>query len=78
MRRESWWKTKTYVDVINEWEFHPAIRGVGVVNDVELRFADSVFQIVLNDVRVATIVDASFLFGGMAWVAASRASCRPR
>jgi hypothetical protein len=74
MRRESWWKTKTYVDVINDWEFHPAIRGVGQVNDVELRFADSVFQIVLNDVRVSTIVDASFGFGGIAWVAASHSA----
>ena len=63
--------TNTYVDVINEWEFCSAIRGVGATNDVELRFADSVFQIVLNDVRVTTIVDAAFGFGGLAWVVGS-------
>ena len=71
MRRESWWKTKTFADIMNDWEFCSAIRGVGQVNDVELRFADSVFQIVLNDFRVTTIVDASFGFGGLAWVVGS-------
>ncbi len=58
-------------DAIAPWEFSPLIGGVGTVNDVELRFADSVFQVVLNGQRVATIVDASFGFGGLAWVVGS-------
>ena len=71
LRRELWWPSKAYASVIVDWERAPAILGVGHDNEVELRFADSVFQIVCNGHRVSTLVDASFGFGMVGWIGGS-------
>lgn len=71
LRREAWSKKTTHTQAIVDWEFSPYIGGVGVSNEVELRFADSVFQVVLNGHSVATMVDASFGFGMLGWVVGS-------
>ena len=71
LRRELWWPSAAFADVILDWEHTTALAGVGQDNEVELRFADSVFQVVFNGHRVATLIDASFGFGMLGWVAGS-------
>ena len=74
MRREAWVTKATHVSSLVDWEFSPLIGGVGTVNEVELRFSDSVFQVVLNGQTAATVVDASFGFGLLGWVCGSDSS----
>ena len=71
LRREAWVSKATHVSPLVDWEFSPLIGGVGTVNEVELRFSDSVFQVVLNGQNAATVVDASFGFGLLGWVCGS-------
>ena len=71
LRREAWVTKATHVSSIVDWEFSPLIGGIGTVNEVELRFSDSVFQVVLNGQNAATVVDASFGFGLLGWVCGS-------
>ena len=59
LRREAWATKTTHVSSIVDWEFSPLIGGVGTINEVELRFSDSVFQVVLNGQTAATVVDAA-------------------
>jgi len=70
-RKEAWATKTTHVSSIVDWEFSPVIGGINTINEVELRFSDSVFQIVLNGQNVATVVDASFGFGLLGWVCGS-------
>jgi hypothetical protein len=71
MRRTLWWPSETHTDVVLDWEHTSLLAGVGSENEVELRCADSVFQVVFNGHRVATLIDASFGFGMLGWVAGS-------
>jgi hypothetical protein len=71
LRREAWIAKTTHVSSIVDWEFSPLIGGIGTINEVELRFFDSVFQVVVNGQNVTTVVDASFGFGLLGWVCGS-------
>jgi hypothetical protein len=71
MRRTLWLQSEAHTDVILDWEHTSLLAGVGNESEVELRFADSVFQVVLNGRRVATLIDASYGFGMLGWVAGS-------
>jgi hypothetical protein len=64
-------KHRTHVEALHDWEVVPAVGGLGVVNHVELRYADSAFQVVINGVKVASLVDARFGFGAVGWRATS-------
>ena len=44
-----------------------ACAGVGVKNHVELRLADSVLEVILNGVRLSTVIDARYGFGSVGW-----------
>jgi hypothetical protein len=68
LRREATYTGKVYSEAIADWEHTPAVAGVGQENEIELRCADSLFQVLINGRRVVSTVDASFGFGGLAWV----------
>ena len=60
-------KERAFREVIRSWEVAPCIGGVGVWNQVELRCADSLFEIVVNGQRVCTLTDARFGYGRFGW-----------
>jgi hypothetical protein len=66
-------KEKSFVETLHDWEVVPAVGGIGALNRVELRYADSAFQVVINGVKVASLVDARFGFGDTGWRATSYA-----
>ncbi len=55
------------IEVLTEWEVSSQVAPVGSLNRVELRCADSVLDLVVNGVRVATVIDARFGFGHFGW-----------
>jgi hypothetical protein len=67
LRRIIWGTKTTHGTTIIDWHHAPSMAPPGTPNDAELRFADSIFQIVINGVRVATVVDPAFGFGAVAW-----------
>jgi hypothetical protein len=67
VQRILWTMKENYIDVIRDWEFVPAIGGIGTLNHLEMRFADSVFQVLINGTNVASFVDAKFGFGHVGW-----------
>jgi hypothetical protein len=67
VQRLLWSKNRTYVDTLRNWEVTPHLHGLGTLNRVELRYADSVLQVVLNGARAASLVDARFGFGAVGW-----------
>jgi hypothetical protein len=71
VHRVLWTKTETFVEAIRDWEAVPAVAGVGALNHVELRYADAVFQVVINGAHVASLVDARFGYGCAGWRATS-------
>jgi hypothetical protein len=71
LTRLLWTDKDSYVDWLLPWECVPAVAGVGTVNHIELRVADSVLQVVINGVRLATVIDARFGFGTAGWRAVS-------
>jgi len=58
---------KTEVRVLRAPTFHPAVAGVGAWNVVELRTADHLLEVRVNDVVVETLVDGVFGFGSPGW-----------
>lgn len=62
-----WGDGKTEQRVLYAWECHPAAKGEGESNTLELRFADSLLQVVINGTRAASLVDAAFGFGQPGW-----------
>ena len=69
--RRLWTKTETHIEVMRNWEVTSSLAGLGAPNRVELRYADAVFQIVINGAHVASLVDARFGFGRVGWRAVS-------
>jgi hypothetical protein len=63
-------KDKVTMPVL-EWTYAPSIAPPGSQNEIEVRFADEVFQFLVNGVRVGAALDATFGFGGVAWYAGS-------
>lgn len=60
-----------HVEALRNWEAVREVAGVGAVNQIELRVADSVLAVAINGVDVATIVDARFGIGCVGWRASS-------
>jgi len=58
---------KTEVRVLRPPTFHEAVQGVGAWNEVELRAADHLLEVRVNDVVLATLVDGVFGFGSPGW-----------
>jgi hypothetical protein len=52
---------------LHEFEFHTAVAPVGQPNEIELRCADSIFQIFVNGHQIGTCLDAALGFGGFGW-----------
>ncbi len=67
LARLGWGDGKSYVSNLRPWSFHPEIPGPGVSLDLELRFADSVMQVVVDDHALFTVEDAGFGFGRVGW-----------
>lgn len=67
LTRMIWADGKTVVRPLRPWICHPAIHPAGEDNLLELRFADSVLQTVVNDTPLGAIEDASFRFGAVGW-----------
>ncbi len=59
-----------------ETKTHEAIAGIGHPNVVELRAAESWFELRINDQRVTTFEDASFGFGLAGWHVTSYGAAR--
>jgi hypothetical protein len=66
-RRIVWGTKKTHASAMRESEHSRFILPPNTMNEIELRYADSVFQIVINGKRVATVIDPSFGYGAVAW-----------
>jgi hypothetical protein len=71
--REVWNTKAARMRVVQPWERNAAIAPPHAPNKIELRFADSVFEVLVNDVRVATIIDPGFGFGEIGWHVSSHA-----
>ena len=71
LRRLLWHKGKLQEVVLHRWEHGTVVRPFGQTNDLELRGADAVFQIVINGMLTATVLDAAFCYGAVGWSAAS-------
>ncbi|HEY8072820.1 MAG TPA: hypothetical protein VIF62_01890 [Labilithrix sp.] len=56
---------------LSGWESTTAVRPLGEPNTVEIRYADSVLQVLVNDVRIITFVDAGIGYGKIGWRAVS-------
>jgi hypothetical protein len=65
--REVWFPADHHADPLVAWEFSPHVAAVGEVNEVELRCAGHILQVVLNGHLVRTVADASFGFGFAGW-----------
>jgi hypothetical protein len=65
--REVWNTKVARMRLVQQWERNVAIAPPLAPNKIELRFADSVFKVLVNDVRVATIIDPGFGFGEIGW-----------
>ena len=65
--REVWNTKATRMRVVHPWERDAAIAPPSAPNKIELRFADSVFKVLVNDKRLATIIDPGFGFGELGW-----------
>ncbi len=76
-RRLLWIDGELQHVITHDWEFAPQIAGVGQSNEVELRAADSLFQILVNGEITASIVDACFGFGQFGWCVASESDVSP-
>ena len=59
--------TGAYASAIHDSEFHPRVLGLGQLNEIELRCADSIFQVFVNGHHLATCIDAALGFGGFGW-----------
>jgi hypothetical protein len=60
-------KEHVYFTPLCEWELHDSVRRVGERNEVELRAADSILQVLVNGQLVASCIDATFGFGTFGW-----------
>jgi len=58
---------KTEARVLRPPTFHEAVRGPGEWNAVELRAADHLLEVRVNDVVITTLVDGVFGFGSPGW-----------
>lgn len=58
---------QAYFQPLHDWQFHEGVRRVGEPNEVELRAADSILQVLVNGRLVASCIDATFGFGGFGW-----------
>jgi len=56
-----------HLDRIRPWEAVSVVRPAGQSNTIEVRCADSIFNLFVNDTHVATVVDARFGFGEVHW-----------
>jgi hypothetical protein len=66
-RRVLWVDGELQHVIVHDWEHTPAIGGPGRVNELELRCADSLFQLVVNGELVLSLVEAAFGFGQFGW-----------
>lgn len=57
--------------VLEDWQSTPVVAPVGGVNHIELRCADMMLQVLVNGVRVLSVLDAGLGFGGFGWRATS-------
>jgi hypothetical protein len=56
---------------LHDWECSPVIAPPGQPNTIELRAADTMLQVLVNGVRLASLVDAGLGFGAFGWRAVS-------
>ena len=53
--------------VLSAWQAHPQVHPVGVANRLEVRAADSMIQVLVNDQPISEVIDASFGWGRAGW-----------
>lgn len=68
---------QAYFQPLHDWQFNEHVRRVGEPNEVEVRAADSILQVLVNGHLVATCIDATFGFGGFGWRVQSLTAQQP-
>jgi hypothetical protein len=58
-------------EALADWQSHAAVRGVDEPNEIEVRVADSVFQLFVNGARVGSVLDARLGYGSTGFEASS-------
>lgn len=64
-------------EIIRDFTYAEPIAGVGKSNELELRVADSLFQVHVNGTLVTSIVEEAFGFGQFGWATSSQSRSHP-
>lgn len=57
--------TVSTMRVLSDWEMTEAMRPQGQPNQIEIRVADSLFEVLVNDVRVISTLESGVVFGAV-------------